>query len=285
MISSISIENMNPVAHNIMAERVESAKEMLQNCCLCPRRCGVDRIAGQKGYCGLDGSTRCFREMLYCGEEQQLNPSHQVYLAGCNLRCAFCTVTEWNENPEVAQELDIDYLKERIAFRKSQGARTLNFLGGEPTASLPVILELLSHLEPATQVVLNSNMYFSMQVHELLDGLVDTYLADLKCGNSSCAEAILDASDYVEVVKENIVEACHHADVIVRHLVMPGHRECCLKPTLKWLAEELPEVKVSLRGDYTPPAEATTAPTGYVNQTDMHDAREMAQRMGLHLVT
>ena len=283
---------MNPVAHNEIADRITSARKILQGCGLCPRQCGVDRIAGQKsrrghltvGYCGLGGTARCFREMLYCGEEQQLNPSHQIYLAGCNLRCAFCTVAEWNEDPEAAQELDIEYLKERIALRKRQGARTLNLLGGEPTVSLPGILELLSHLDPATRVVLNSNMYFNGQVHELLDGLVDIYLADLKCGNRSCAEALLDAADYVEVAKGNIVEARHHAAVIVRHLVMPGHRECCLEPTLHWLAEKLPDVKVSLRDDYAPPAQKTAAPTGYVGQDDMRDALDMARQMGLHVV-
>jgi putative pyruvate formate lyase activating enzyme len=275
---------MNPVTHNEAAERIESAKEILHCCGLCPRQCGVDRIAGQKGYCGLDNSTRCFREMLYCGEEQLLNPSHQVYFSGCNLRCAFCTVAEWNEEPQVAEELNIDKLKERIAYRNSQGARTLNLLGGEPTVSLPGIIELLSHLETETQVVLNSNMYYDDRVHELLDGMIDIYLADLKCGNNSCAEMLLDAADYVEVAKENIVKARNHADIIVRHLVLPGHRDCCLEPILKWLAEVLPEVKVSLRGDYTPPAKVTTAPRAYLEQADLVGALDLARQMGLNLV-
>lgn len=275
---------MNPVAHNEAAGRIESAREMLHCCSLCPRQCGVDRIAGQKGYCGLDGSTRCFREMLYGGEEQLLNPSHQVYFAGCNLKCAFCTVAEWNEEPQAAQVLDVDKLKERIAYRKSQGARTLNLLGGEPTVSLPGMIELLLHLEPSTQVVLNSNMYYDSRVHELMDGLIDIYLADLKCGNSSCAEMLLDAADYLDVARENIVKASHHTEVIVRHLILPGHRECCLEPTLKWLAEELPEVKVSLRGDYAPPAQPTTAPRGYLEQADMCEAIEIAQQKGLNLI-
>ncbi len=275
---------MNPIAHNKVIDRIESAKEMLHCCRLCPRQCGVDRIAGQKGYCGLDGSARCFREMLYCGEEEPLNPSHQVYFTGCNLRCAFCTVAEWNEEPQAADVLDIDYLKERISHRKSQGARTLNLLGGEPTLSLPGIIELLSHLDPQMQVVLNSNMYYEAQVHELLDGLIDIYLADLKCGNSSCAEILLDATDYVEVVKENIVKANCRSEVIVRHLVLPGHRDCCLEPILRWLAETLPEAKVSLRGDYTPPAQATSAPRKYLDQTELYDALDMARQMGLNLI-
>jgi len=222
--------------------------------------------------------------MLYCGEEEPLNPSHQVYFTGCNLRCAFCTVAEWNEEPQAADVLDIDYLKERISHRKSQGARTLNLLGGEPTLSLPGIIELLSHLDPQMQMVLNSNMYYEAQVHELLDGLIDIYLADLKCGNSSCAEILLDATDYVEVVKENIVKANCRSEVIVRHLVLPGHRDCCLEPILRWLAETLPEAKVSLRGDYTPPAQATSAPRKYLDQTELYDALDMARQMGLNLI-
>ena len=275
---------MNPVAHNEAADRVKTAREMLYCCGLCPRQCGVNRIAGETGYCGLGGTARCFREMLHDAEEQQLNPSHQIYLTGCNLRCAFCTVAEWNEEPQAAEELDINKLKERIEYRKRQGARTLNLLGGEPTVSLPGIIELLSHLEPATQVVLNSNMYYNDCVDELMDGLIDIYLADLKCGNSSCAEALLDASDYVEVAKENIMKANRHAEVIVRHLILPGHRECCLEPILNWLAEELPEVKVSLRNDYTPPAEVTAAPTEYLEQADVRDALDRARQLGLNLV-
>jgi putative pyruvate formate lyase activating enzyme len=170
-----------------------------------------------------------------------------------------------------------------VAYRKNQGARTLNLLGGEPTVSLPGIIKLLSHLEPATRVVLNSNMYYDKQVPEILDGLIDIYLADLKCGNSSCAEALLDAADYVEVAKENIVKARCHTDVIVRHLILPGHGECCLKPILTWLAEELPGVKVSLRGDYAPPAEVTTAPRGYLEQADLCEALDLAQQMGLNM--
>ena len=72
--------------------------------------------------------------------------------------------------------------------------------------------------------------------------------------------------------------------MIVRHLVMPGHRECCLEPTLKWLAEELPGIKVSLRVDYAPPAQVTSAPKKYLEQADMRDALDMARQMNLNVV-
>ena len=73
---------MNPIAHKQIAARLEEVKEILRSCALCPRQCGADRIAGEKGYCGLDDSARCFREMLHTAEEQELNPSHQIYFAG-----------------------------------------------------------------------------------------------------------------------------------------------------------------------------------------------------------
>ncbi|MHC4741676.1 MAG: radical SAM protein, partial [Planctomycetota bacterium] len=245
-----STENMDPIAYKQIAARSEEVKELLRSCALCPRQCGIDRIAGEKGYCGLDGSARCFREMLHTAEEQELNPSHQIYFAGCNLRCEFCSVAEWNEEPLAADELDIDELSERIAHRRAQGARTLNLLGGEPTVSIYGILQLLAGIEPETKVVLNSNMYYDGRLHEVMDGLIDIYLADLKCGHSACAKELLDAEDYIDVAKENILRAYGRADVIVRHLILPGHRKCCLEPTLEWLAAELPNAKVSLRGNY-----------------------------------
>jgi putative pyruvate formate lyase activating enzyme len=222
--------------------------------------------------------------MLHFGEEKELCPSHQLYMAGCNLRCGFCTVAEWNDNPYAAEGMDIGRLTEIIAHRKRQGARTLNLLGGEPTVNLHGIIELLGHLDPATRVVLNSNMYYDSRTADLMDGLIDVYLADLKCPNASCAKALLDAEDYAEVAKENMLRAGSRAELIVRHLVMPGHRECCLEPVLKWLRDELPGAKVSLRYDYVPPVGVASAPTGYLKQTEMRRALDLAHEMGLNLV-
>jgi len=193
---------MNPTTNKQAARRAEIAYEALHNCRLCPRNCGVDRTAGKVGYCGLDDSLRCFRELLYNGEEDDLNPSHQVYFAGCNLRCEFCTVAEWNENPGATEETNIDDLQKRIAERKRQGAGTLNLLGGEPAVSIYGILVLLSRLDCETTVVWNSNMYYNDIIDELTAGLVDIYLSDLKVGNNQCAEAMLGAADYLEVTKQ-----------------------------------------------------------------------------------
>lgn len=180
--------------------------------------------------------------------------------------------------------MDITKLKKTIDERKTQGARTVNLLGGEPAVNLHGVLELLAQLDAETAVVWNSNMYYKDVVDELMTGLIDVCLADLKCGNDNCAEKLLGCSDYVQVAGRNILRAGRHSDMIVRHLLMPGHIDCCLKPILQWVKENIPKAKLSLRGNYVPPAEAENAPASYLREEDLTNARNIAKDMGLNLV-
>lgn len=275
---------MDSPVNNEAFERIKPAREALINCNLCPRQCGVDRTAGEKGYCGLDDTVRCFRELIYYGEESELIPSHQIHFTGCNLRCEFCVVSEWNEEPSAAEQMDFDDTAKKISEQQGQGAKTLNLLGGEPAVNLHGVLELLSRVDSGIRVVWNSNMYYNDIVDKLMAGLIDVYLADFKCGNNNCANVLLGVHNYIEVVKRNILNAVTNADVIIRHVLIPGHRECCLKPTFEWLAAEIPDVKLSLRGNYVPPVSATSAPKEYLKPDDMQSAVELAGNMRLKLV-
>ncbi|MHC4212060.1 MAG: radical SAM protein [Planctomycetota bacterium] len=275
---------MNHSDHKQAIDRSDQALKALRNCKLCPRNCRVNRKNGEKGYCGLYDSAHCFREMLHLHEEQMLVPSHQIYFAGCNLRCQFCSVSEWNEEPFAAPIMDIDQLIKAIAHRKSEGAKNINLLGGEPAVSLAGILELLAKIPPETQVVWNSNMFYSDIVNELTEGLIDVYLADIKCGNDKCAQKLLGVDNYLQTVKKNTLWATEHASVIVRHLILPGHTECCLKPVLAWLGEELPHTDLSLRGNYVPPAEINSAPADYLKAEQLQRAEDLAGNLGLNLV-
>ena len=275
---------MKPSAHRQAHRRAGIAREALRDCRLCPRNCGVDRTAGVTGYCGLDDSVRCHGEVLSNAEEECLNPSHQIWFTGCNLRCEFCAVAEWNEQPQAAGKITVAELKKRIARRKRQGARNLNLLGGEPAVNVYGILEMLWQIECSTTVIWNSNMYYNTIVEELITGLVDIYLPDLKVGNSRCAETLLGAADYLEVVKKNIVRASKQARLIIRHVILPGHTDCCLKPILSWIAEEIPSAQVSLRDNYFPPADALKAPKGYLSREEFQNALQLAGKLRLNLV-
>jgi putative pyruvate formate lyase activating enzyme len=127
-------------------------------------------------------------------------------------------------------------------------------------------------------------MYYNEVVDELIAGLVDIYLADLKVGNGHCAETILGAADYLEVTKRNIISAIAHGRVIVRHVILPGHTDCCLEPILSWLAKEAPAVEVSLRDTYFPPAEALASPPGYLSKDEFQNALKLAGQLRLNLV-
>ena len=270
---------------NTIAEKIEQARDALRDCRLCPRSCGIDRTAGKTGYCGLTDIARCFREVLHYGEESILVPSHQIYFAGCNLRCEWCAVSDYNHEPALlSPEIAVADMRECILNRLSEGARTINFLGGEPTMSVFGILKIIAELPPEATLVWNSNMYFSQPSAELLDGVVDIYLADFKCGNNACAKTLLDTDDYLSVVRENLTFARSTADLIVRYLVLPGHEECCLRPILEWIAQAMPDVKVSLRRDYMPPARARSAPRQLLTDKDYQSAVDFAVSLGLNLI-
>ncbi len=268
-----------------LASRAQAAQESLHACHLCARHCAVNRLAGERGYCDMDARVRCFRDMLHDAEETPLNPSHQIYFSGCNLRCEFCSVLEWIEAPQAAPLLDMAHLQDAIEQRRDQGARTLNLLGGEPTVSIHGILALLARIDPHTRVVWNSNMYYSEVTGQWLAGAVDLFLADLKCGNPECAEHLLGAADYCEVTRRNIRAAAQQGDMIIRHVLLPGHWDCCFIPTLRWIAEQVPSVPVSLRMDYVPPARARFAPLSYTIPAEQQAAQEMLEQFNLKTIS
>jgi putative pyruvate formate lyase activating enzyme len=275
---------MNYKAYQEIPERIKSANAALANCRLCPHQCGVNRIAGENGFCGLDNTVRFFREVLYCGEEEQLNPSHQIHLAGCNLRCDFCVSSEWNQQPFMAKEINYANITKIIIQKHKKGAKNLNILGGEPAVNLHGVLELIKNIPPEIILVWNSNMYYNDIVDRLMAGLIDICLADFKVGNNNCARKLLGVCSYMEVVEENIVKAAKHSDVIIRHLVIPGHSKCCLEPIFKWIAKKLPDVKLSLRSSYVPPVQSGASPSGYLTPEEMQNAVRLAENMGLRLV-
>jgi putative pyruvate formate lyase activating enzyme len=218
-------------------------------------------------------------------EEAELIPSHQVFFSGCNLRCEFCAVLEWCEEPQAAPELQVDGIAAAVEKHLGQGARTLNILGGEPSVSIGGILELLARVRPEVQLVWNSNMYFNPPVFQMLSGLVEVWLADFKCGNGRCARSMLGAPEYVETVTANLKTAETRAEVIIRHVVLPGHRVCCTRPILQWIAREMPKVKVSLKGDYLPPVQALHAPVEYLKEEEFQDSLEYAKQLDLNLIS
>ncbi len=232
--------------------RAAQARSWLAQCRMCELRCGADRLAGDRAPCGLDDGTWCFKRHLSFAEEPELLPSYMVYFGACNFRCRFCVQGPLCFAPRLGSRVQAREAAADFERAVAHGARTINLLGGEPSLHLHTILEIAAESEAPLPLVLNSNMYMTPRVIDLLEGVVTMYLADFKFGNDRCARELAGVDRYVEVITRNLLHAAKSADVIVRHLLMPGHLECCFRPVSEWVAANMPGVRFSLMTGYVP---------------------------------
>ena len=145
-----------------------------------------------------------------------------------------------------------DYFNQAVDWGISQGARNIQWVGGEPTIHLPAILDVMSRCARLPPVVWKSDFHGTPEVFSMLDGIVDVYVADLKFGNDDCARRIAGIENYLHIVTRNLIIASKQTRLIVRHLLLPGHQECCYRPVTAWMKAHLPDVPFSLREGYMP---------------------------------
>ena len=270
----------------LAAERARLARAALAECRLCAHQCGVNRLAGQRGLCRATDETRVFSAQVEVADEMDLIPTFAMALSGCDLRCAFCITGLQSWNPRAGESLDATGLAARATAALERGARTVMILGGEPTIHLPAALEIVAALPEEARLVWKTNAHGSAQSRAWLDGVFDVWLADYKFGNDVCASRLARIENYSAVVRENLLWADAHSELIVRHLVMPGHIDCCWEPIARWLAAELPETPVSLRCGFWPSWKGGQHRElrRTVQTTEEQRAVGIARNYGLHLV-
>jgi putative pyruvate formate lyase activating enzyme len=242
-------------------------------------------LRGERGFCGAGREAELFLEYVHWGEDADIVPAQTLYLTGCNLTCRFCQTGEEQRRP--TDRLTPELFRQILARGRRAGARTVNILGGEPTVNLPALLELFAAAGDFPGLVWNTNLYGSAEAFRLLDGLVDVYLADLKFGSSGCAETLAGAGDAGETAQARAAEifARAPAALIARHLVVPGHFDCCTRPVLEWIARRLPGVRVSLKTVYLPPRTLPAAcrEKRFLTPEEAAEARRLAESLRLRL--
>jgi len=265
--------------------RAREANRLLSSCELCAHHCKVNRLAGDLGKCHAGVHARCFLAQTEVNDEPELAPCFAIALSGCDLRCDFCISGAESWNPNAGDPLDALCIAQRASQALASGARSIMILGGEPTVHLPDALGLVAHLPGTATLVWKTNAHATAEARSLLDGLFDVWLADYKFGNDDCALRLAQVPDYTKVVRENLRWAATHTRLIVRHLIMPGHLECCWKPVAAWLAGELPQIPVSLRGGFWPGWHSKRHPELGRTTTfpELNRARDIARQLGLHL--
>ncbi|MBL7169423.1 MAG: radical SAM protein [Candidatus Aenigmarchaeota archaeon] len=249
----IRIEDIPNPKKSLLDLKILLTEDMMKNCELCERRCGVNRLEDQLGECKVGNICRVSSEFAHFSEESFLVPSHTIFFMGCNFHCQFCqnySISQWSEKGfEATPEIMATWIEQR----KEQGCRNVNWVGGEPTPNLLWILESLKLVNTNQAVVWNSNFYMTEKTMRLLDGAVDVYLSDFKYGNDKCAERLSKVKNYFEVCSRNHIIATKQTELVIRHLILPNHVECCSKPILKWIAKNVRDKSiVNLMDQYRP---------------------------------
>ena len=191
-----------------------------------------------------------YNAFVHMGEEPSLVPCFTVFLTGCNFRCVHCSDGEQVERPGLGVPLDPSALAARVAA--TEGLRSVEFVGGLPDVNLLAVARCAELLPPHLPVVLNTNAYFTLEALDSMSGWVDILVADLKHGPGDCAARIAGVDRYWGIVTRNLLAAAPRHRLLVRHLILPGHLQCCTRPALEWLAAHLPEVEVNLMTGYRP---------------------------------
>ena len=285
------LTDLSPAQPSFLDLKVNLLGRMIHRCVLCEWNCKVDRVAfTKKGACKLDSKSRVSTWFLHFGEEPPLvgrGGSGTIFFSSCNFRCVFCQNWDISQDPSSGAPVDSRRLALVIKSLRSEGALNVNFVGGEPTPNLHTIVEAMNQLDVNVPMLWNSNMYCSEQAMLILADLIDIWLPDFKYGNDKCAIRLSRVPRYFEVVSRNHRLAQSNGDMIIRHLVLPNHVECCTKRVLQWVSQHCPKALVNIMGQYHPDNRVPSERSTYADITrrpsldEMKAAYDFADELGI----
>jgi putative pyruvate formate lyase activating enzyme len=268
------------------------AYKYLENCIFCERKCKVNRIVGDTGFCLITKDSYISSAFIHSGEEPLLVPSGTIFFQGCNFGCVFCQNYDisqaWKGKKkieDVAQKVSSKELAKIAEKLVAQGAININYVGGDPIPNLHTIIGSFVYQNTNICQLWNSNFFLSEQCLSLLINIMDFWLPDFKYGNNECAKKYSGIENYFDVVSRNHkrIHDEGSGEICVRHLVMPNHINCCSKPILEFIAKELPKAVVNIMGQYRPQfksfqySEINRRPSMH----EMQEVRDYADKLGI----
>lgn len=286
-----------------LKRRALEALAGLADCRVCPRDCGVDRLADRTAACKTGRYAQAASCFPHFGEEDCLrgwNGSGTIFFSMCNLRCVFCQNFDISQASR-GQEVNAVELAALMLDLQESGCHNINFV--TPEHVVPQVLEgLVVAVEAGLRLplVYNTSAYDSMESLRLLDGVVDIYMPDFKFWDSALSLRYLKAKDYAEAARRTIKEMHRQVGplkfderglarrgVLVRHLVMPGFLDetRCI---LHFLAEEIgPDTYVNVMAQYYPAGKVSKEKYTEINRPvttpEYEAAVQMARDLGLRL--
>ena len=269
--------HLDALESGVLEKRVSQARRALRHCTLCPRRCGVDRTAGETGYCRTGPRAMVASYHAHFGEEAPLvgrNGSGTIFFSHCNLLCNFCQNYAISHLGE-GREVDDDALAEIMLALQRDGCHNINLV--TPSHVVPQILAAVRIADEQglqLPLIYNCGGYDRVPTLQLLDGIVDIYMPDFKFWHAQTAKDTCDAADYPEVAKRALLEmhrqvgdlqidttsGLAYRGVLVRHLVLPGDLAGSAH-IMRFLAEQLSrDTYVNVMSQYRPCGRAGDIP-------------------------
>jgi len=250
-------------------DKVEALYNILESCELCPRKCNVNRIKGEKGFCKAD-KFMVSSYFPHFGEEEPLVGIHgsgTIFLTHCNLRCVYCQNYEISHLGigEVVSEEEVAGMMLKL---QALGCHNINFV--TPTHYAPYLVKAVSiAVEKGLRlpIVWNCGGYENVEVIKLLEGVVDIYMPDIKYSSSEAAKKYSFAPDYFERCKESVIEmhrqvgdlkiqnGIAYRGLLIRHLVLPNDLAGS-EEVLKFISNLSKNSYVNIMAQYRPEGEA-----------------------------
>ncbi len=246
---------------------MHSFSSILEHCELCPRRCGVNRLKGGRGFCGAGSDVVVAHYGPHFGEEPPisgLRGSGNIFFSPCNLRCVFCQNYQISQTT-FGQRLSVEELADVFFHLERTGVHTINLVS--PTPYVPIIaaaVRLAKTRGIKVPFVYNTNAYENVETLRILRGLVDVYLPDFKYWHSRIAAKLSSAPDYPQCARESIAEmkaqvgdlstvaGIARRGLLIRHLVLPGAL-AGTRQIVRWIKASLGTgTFVSLMSQYYP---------------------------------
>ncbi len=282
-----------------LKKRVKESIKRLEKCDICPHNCGVNRLAGEKGFC------RTLKDMIvssyapHFGEEKPLvgvNGSGTIFFAYCNLKCVFC------QNYDIScglygKKATVEETAHMMLDLQEQGCHNINLV--TPTQFVPQILESLEIAAGKglkIPLVYNTGGYDSVRTLKLLEDIVDIYMPDIKYADEETAKKYSGIRDYPKVVREAVKEMYRQVGnlitedngialkgLIIRHLVLPQGLSGT-EQVMKFIAEEIsPETFVNVMAQYYPAHKAHLFPElrEHLSIMEFQEALKTAKRYGI----
>ncbi len=259
---------LNLYNNGLLQQRIDEAFNLLEACSICPRKCAVNRLKDQKGFCRTGIKPVVYSFLPHFGEEPSISGtrgSGTIFFSHCNMKCVYCQNYEFSQLQE-GREVGVEELATFMTQLQDLGCHNINLV--TPTHIMPQVLKALSLAIPKglkIPLVYNTGGYELDTIIKLLDGIVDIYMPDMRYGDNDPALIYSQADDYPKFNQKAVKEMHRQVGVsqmdengiikkglIIRHLVLPSGLSGTGK-IMEFIANNLSkDTYISLMSQYFP---------------------------------